>query len=67
MNQYALLIWLAGAVPVAYGPYESLDAANAALTSYTSGDDNAENQGGWIGAASVVPLYSPTAIPNQPL
>lgn len=67
MEQYAMLVWLAGTVPVAYGPYESQSAAQAALTSYTSGDDNAENQGESIGAASIIPLYPPSAIPNQPL
>lgn len=67
MEQYALLVWLAGTVPVAYGPYTSQNAAEAALTQYTSGDDNAENQGGSIGAATVIPLYFPSAIPNQPL
>jgi hypothetical protein len=67
MENYVLMVWLAGAVPVTYGPYASLNAAEAALTSYTSGADNSENQGGSVGAAQVVPLYPATAIPTQPL
>jgi hypothetical protein len=67
MEQWAMLVWLAGAVPVAYGPYTSQSAAEAALTAYTSGTDNFENQGGSVGAAQIIPLYPPTAIPNQPL
>jgi hypothetical protein len=66
-SEYVLLVWLAGVQPVAYGPYTSLNAVQAALTSYTSGDDNAENQAESVGAASIVPLYSPLTIPNQPL
>jgi hypothetical protein len=66
-SEYVLLAWLAGVEPVAYGPYTSLNAVQAALTSYTNGTDNAENQAETVGAASIVPLFSPLQIPNQPL
>jgi hypothetical protein len=66
-TEYVLMVWLAGAVPVAYGPYVSLSAAEAALNSYTSGQDNAQGSQGSVGATTLVELFPASAIPNQAL